>query len=61
MGKSKTMSQAIELAESSPEEFAAEEATEDYLDYCAASVAITDALVSGKIRPFNEFAKELGI
>ena len=61
MGKSKTMSKAIELAESSPEEFATEEASKDYLDYCAASEAIANALVSGEIRPFNEFAKELGI
>jgi hypothetical protein len=61
MGKSKTMSQAIELAESSTEEFATEEASEDYLDYCAASEAIANALVSGEIRPFDEFAKELGI
>ena len=42
-------------------EFATEEASEDYLDYSAASEAIAGALVSGEIRPFDEFAKELGI
>ena len=61
MGKNSSMSQAIELAEAPPVEFATEEASEDYLDYCAASEAIAEALVSGEIRPFDEFAKELGI
>jgi hypothetical protein len=55
------MSQAIELEEARPVEFATEEASEDYLDYWAASEAIAEALVSGEIRPFDEFAKELGI
>lgn len=55
------MSRAIELQEAPPVEFATEEASEDYLDYCAASEAIAEALVSGDTRPFDEFAKELGI
>lgn len=61
MGKKKTISEAIELQEALPVEFATEEASEDYLDYCAASEAIAEALVSGEIRPFDGFAKELGI
>ena len=61
MGKNNSMSQAIELEEARPVEFATEEASEDYLDYWAASEAIAEALVSGEIRPFDEFAKELGI
>ncbi|MFA6222014.1 MAG: hypothetical protein WC647_06835 [Desulfomonilaceae bacterium] len=61
MGKNKTTSQAIEIEEAPPVEFATEEASEDYLDYCAASESIAEALVSGEIRPFDEFAKELGI
>lgn len=61
MGKNKTMSQAIEPEEAPPAEFATEEVSEDYLDLCAASEAMAEALVSGEIRPFDEFAKELGI
>jgi hypothetical protein len=33
MGKNNSMSQAIELEEARPVEFATEEASEDYLDY----------------------------
>ena len=34
---------------------------EDYLDYCSAAEAIDEALETGEIRPFEDFAKELGI
>jgi len=38
-----------------------DEEREDYLDYCAAVEAIDEALETGEIRPFEEFAKELGL
>ncbi|MBI4965140.1 MAG: hypothetical protein HY913_17835 [Desulfomonile tiedjei] len=38
-----------------------EEESEDYLDYCAAAEAIDEALETGEIRSFEDFAKEVGI
>jgi dihydroneopterin aldolase len=60
--KEKNMSQgsALEKPGTSEVSFKDEE-LEDYLDYCAAAEAIEEALKTGEIRPFEEFAKELGI
>ncbi len=43
------------------QEFSTEEEREDYLDYCAAAEAIDEALETGEVRSFEEFAKELGL
>jgi len=39
----------------------ADENREDYLDYCAASAALDEAIADGEVTPLEEFAKELGI
>jgi hypothetical protein len=46
--------------ETSPEEFKDEEDRQDYLDACAAADAIEEALETGEITPFEEFAEEMG-
>jgi len=47
-------------SETSPEEFKDEEDRQDYLDACAAADAIEEALETGEITPFEDFAKEMG-
>ena len=42
-------------------ELSDEEKIEDYLDYCAASEAIEEAIQTGKIMKTSDFAKELGL
>jgi dihydroneopterin aldolase len=44
-----------------PLELSDEEKIEDYLDYCAASEAIEEALETGKIMKTSDFAKELDL
>ncbi len=46
--------------ETSPEEFKDEEDRQDYLDACAAADAIEEALKTGEITSFEDFAKEMG-
>lgn len=41
-------------------EFSDEEQTEEYLDCCAVSEAIEEALETGKIMKTSDFVKELG-
>jgi hypothetical protein len=38
-----------------------EEEYEDRLDFCAAAEAVDEALATGEIRSFEDFAKEMGI
>lgn len=38
-----------------------EEEYEDRLDSCAAAEAVDEALATGEIRSFEDFAKEMGI
>ncbi len=38
-----------------------EEEHEDHLDRCAAAEAIDEALETGEIRSFEDFAKEIGV
>jgi len=46
--------------EPAPHEFSDEEQTEEYVDCCAVSEAIEEALETGKIMKTSDFAKELG-
>ncbi len=43
------------------EEKVTQEEYEDHLDYYAAAEAIDEALETGEIRSFEDFAKEIGI
>ncbi|MCX5873362.1 MAG: hypothetical protein NTY51_09035 [Deltaproteobacteria bacterium] len=54
------MSEAVKLEDALPLGYTNEEEREDYLDYCAATEAIDEALAKREIRLFDEFAKELG-
>lgn len=58
--RKKTMSETVKLGDAFPLGYTSEEEREDYLDYCAATEAIDEALAKREIRLFDEFAKELG-
>jgi hypothetical protein len=47
-------------SDTAPKNFGDEEDRQDYLDACAAADAIEEALETGEITPFEDFAKEMG-
>ena len=60
MPQMKRIDDGISSCETSPKSFKDDEDYQDYLDACAAADAIEEALETGEITPFKDFAKKMG-
>jgi len=56
----KPIDREVPSVETCSKGFKDEEDKQDYLDACAAAEAIEEALETGEITPFEDFAKEMG-
>lgn len=60
MPQVKPIDERLPSVEKSSEVCKDEEDRQDYLDACAAAEAIEEALETGEITPFEDFAREMG-
>jgi hypothetical protein len=60
MPQAKPIDRGVPSVETSSKGFKDDEDRQDYLDACAAAEAIEEALETGEITPFEDFAEEMG-